>query len=36
MFLKPEGLEKVRVSRLLSLVARLNLINRRGDTMEQQ
>ena len=44
MFLKPEDLEKVRVSSLLSLVANtglglawsLNLTDWRGDAMEQQ
>jgi hypothetical protein len=40
MILKPEDLENVRVSSLLSLVANtglgLNLMDRRGDTMEQQ
>jgi hypothetical protein len=41
MFLKPEDLEKVRVSSLLSLVANTgfglshNLMKRPGDTMEQ-
>jgi hypothetical protein len=41
MFLKPEHLEKARVRSLLSLVANtelgwvLNLMNQRGDTLEQ-
>jgi hypothetical protein len=36
MFLKPEDLENVRVSSLLSLVANTGLGFWQGDTMEQQ